>query len=141
VTENVIVVDERGNELGTTWPRRAKTLVKKGRACRIDENRICLIRPPNEQKLNSEDKMENNVAVGSEENVSLAEVLRQIDNIVVQAGKQNEAFDVIKCAIEQGYEEDCLENIVDGTVRIVHEREGTHYSALEVLKEILKVLQ
>jgi len=48
MTKNVIVVDEQGNEYGATYPKRAKGLVKKGRARFIDENTICLACPPNE---------------------------------------------------------------------------------------------
>ena len=29
--KNIIVVDEQGNEIGATYPKRAKGLVKKGR--------------------------------------------------------------------------------------------------------------
>ena len=32
MTKNVIVVDEQGNEYGATYPKRAKGLVKNGRA-------------------------------------------------------------------------------------------------------------
>jgi hypothetical protein len=43
----VIVVDERGNEYEATYPKRAKGLVKKGRARFISEDKICLLaRPP-----------------------------------------------------------------------------------------------
>ena len=46
--KNVIVVDEKGKELGATYPKRAKGLVKKGRARFIDVNRICLACPAEE---------------------------------------------------------------------------------------------
>jgi hypothetical protein len=42
MVENVIVVDEQGNEYRATYPKRAKGLVKNGRARFIDENKICL---------------------------------------------------------------------------------------------------
>ena len=48
MTKNIIVVDEQGNEYGATYPKRAKGLVKNGRARFIDENKICLACPPNE---------------------------------------------------------------------------------------------
>ena len=51
--KNVIVVDELGNEYEATYPKRAKGLVKNGRARFIDENTICLACPP---KLKLEDK-------------------------------------------------------------------------------------
>ena len=56
--KNVTVVDEQGNEYGATYPKRAKGLVKNGRARFIDENKICLACPPNEFL---EDKMNENI--------------------------------------------------------------------------------
>ena len=52
IEKNVLVVDEQGNEYEATWPKRAKGLVKSGRARFIGENKICLACPPN---LNLED--------------------------------------------------------------------------------------
>ncbi len=46
IEKNVIVVDEKGNEYERTYPKRAKGLVKNGRARFIDENTICLACPP-----------------------------------------------------------------------------------------------
>lgn len=46
--KNVAVVDEQGHSYGATYPKRAKGLVKNGRARFVDENTICLACPPNE---------------------------------------------------------------------------------------------
>ncbi len=48
----MIVVDEQGNEYEATYPKRAKGLIKSGRARFVDENKICLACPPN---INLED--------------------------------------------------------------------------------------
>ena len=56
--KNVIVVDEQGNEYEATYPKRAKGLVKSGRARFIDENKICLACPPD--KLTEDNKMSEN---------------------------------------------------------------------------------
>ena len=53
IEKNIIVVDETGKEYEATYPKRAKGLVKNGRARFIDENKICLLCPP---KLELEDK-------------------------------------------------------------------------------------
>ena len=45
--KTVKVVDEVGNRYEATYVKRAKGLVKNGRACFIDEDTICLVRPPN----------------------------------------------------------------------------------------------
>ena len=46
MNKNIEVVDEAGNVYEPTWPKRAKGLVKHGRARFVDENRICLTCPP-----------------------------------------------------------------------------------------------
>lgn len=46
ITKNIRVIDEQGTEYETTYPKRAKGLVKNGRARFIDEHTICLARPP-----------------------------------------------------------------------------------------------
>ena len=57
--KNVRVIDEQGNEYEATYPKRAKGLVKNGRARFIDEHTICLACPPNELNENLEEpKME-----------------------------------------------------------------------------------
>lgn len=46
IQKNIIVVDEQGNIYEATYPKRAKGLVKNGRARFISENTICLACPP-----------------------------------------------------------------------------------------------
>ena len=53
--KNVLVVDENGKEYGATYPKRAKGLVKHGRARFIDETTICLACPPSEISEFTED--------------------------------------------------------------------------------------
>ena len=91
IEKNIIVVDEQGNEYEATYPKRAKGLVKNGRARFIDENRICLVCPPN----NTED---NNMSVTTKntkkEKLTINYVLNQIEQVV----KDNE---YIHKALEQ----------------------------------------
>ena len=76
IEKNVIVVDEQGNEYEATYPKRAKGLVKKGRARFVDENTICLACPPNE---NLEDKeMSENTNVTNKTVLTEKEVFDQI---------------------------------------------------------------
>ena len=51
-------MDEQGNEYEATYPKRAKGLVKNGRARFVGENKICLACPPDQ--ILEEEKMENN---------------------------------------------------------------------------------
>ena len=61
IEKNVRVIDEQGNEYEATYPKRAKGLVKNGRARFIDEHTLCLACPPNEFTDNLEENiMEEN---------------------------------------------------------------------------------
>ena len=44
--KTIAVVDEQGNTYEATYPKRARGLVKKGRARFVSESMICLVRPP-----------------------------------------------------------------------------------------------
>ncbi len=59
IAKNIRVVDENKNEYEATYLKRAKGLVKNGRARFIDDNTICLVCPPDielEDKEMSENK-------------------------------------------------------------------------------------
>ena len=61
------VVDEKGNVYEATYPKRAKGLVKNGRARFIDENTICLACPPDIENENiSEDKIMTDINVNAD---------------------------------------------------------------------------
>ena len=46
IIKNISVIDAQGNEYEATWPKRAKGLVKNGRARFVNETTICLACPP-----------------------------------------------------------------------------------------------
>lgn len=46
MAKNITVVDAQGNEYEATYPKRAKGLVKNGRARFVNETTICLACPP-----------------------------------------------------------------------------------------------
>jgi len=50
IEKNIIVVDEHGNKYEATYPKRAKGLVKNGRARFIDEYTLCLACPPDKSE-------------------------------------------------------------------------------------------
>ena len=58
IEKNIIVIDENGNKYEATYPKRAKGLVKNGRARFIDECTICLACPSN-NKLEGMNMSEN----------------------------------------------------------------------------------
>jgi hypothetical protein len=78
----VIVVDSQGNEYEATFPKRAKGLVKSGRARFVGENKICLACPPDiylEDNKMSENI--NKVVTENEKEISASSILREIANI------------------------------------------------------------
>ena len=72
----MIVVDEQGNEYEATYPKRAKGLVKNGRARFVGENKICLACPPD--KILEENKMEENKLTAKEIFVQLTILQKQL---------------------------------------------------------------
>jgi len=74
--KNVVVVDEQGNEYEATYPKRAKGLVKNGRARFVGENKICLACPPH-QAL-EEIKMDENKLTAKEIFVQLTVLQKQL---------------------------------------------------------------
>ena len=104
--KTVQVVDEAGIRYEATWERRARGLVKNGRARFIDENTICLACPPNKQNIisedmkmtNTENRKENNFT--SEETAltakySLEYALEQIERIANDVSVIMKALDTI----------------------------------------------
>ena len=90
IEKNVIVVDEQGNEYEATYPKRAKGLVKSGRARFVDENKICLACPP-------KDYLEDN---NMSENIK-SESLYNVDYILSQITKIQEQTEYLNNALEQ----------------------------------------
>ena len=90
IEKNIIVVDEQGNEYEATYPKRAKGLVKSGRARFVDENKICLACPPNfdleDKKMTEEGKTES---------------IYSIEYILSQIAKIQEQTEYLNIAIEK----------------------------------------
>lgn len=96
IEKNIFVIDEQGNYYEATYPRRAKGLVKKGRARFVDEKTICLACPPNENLEDSiMEKNRENIAVTENQEASLTNITTQ-----KQSDKLNECelLEHIECA-------------------------------------------
>ena len=87
IAKNIIVVDEQGNYYEATYPKRAKGLVKNGRARFIDENTICLACPPYDMEDNNMSNNTENMAVEtkSTERLTMDYILGQIEKIATEA--------------------------------------------------------
>ncbi len=101
--KNIAVVDEQGNKYEATYPKRAKGLVKNGRARFINENTICLACPPNtelEDKIMSEYNMDsvNNAPVPTE------------------SGQQGNVMEAVANLLNAKAEQQCVDKLTMGYV-------------------------
>ena len=79
--KNMTVIDEEGNIIGATYAKRAKGLIKKGRARSVDDSTICLACPPNESLEDIKMDKETNTNAKAEEKVTLKYVLDKLDEV------------------------------------------------------------
>ena len=97
IEKNVIVKDEFGNFLENTYPKRAKGLIKKGRAERVSEQEIRLTRgsapPDTEDNMNTFNITDNNnetITVNAETGEVIGtEVQSGVDMLRAAEPKQN----------------------------------------------------
>lgn len=77
---DILVTNERGETLHTTYQRRARGLVKKGRAYYVDDSTICLLCPPISIKENIM------------ETITMNDILTRIDALIQNTDYMKEAF-------------------------------------------------
>jgi len=104
IEKNIIVVDELGNKYEATYPKRAKGLVKNGRARFIGENTICLACPPDQLEDN---KMELNdmtpaAETAAPEKYNIYYCLDQIEKIMNQTDYLHQAIAQVENTGEAG---------------------------------------
>ena len=102
MNKNIEVVDEAGNVYEPTWPKRAKGLVKHGRARFVDENKICLACPPDMKT--EEQHMSNTKSIFGE--MTVQDILVRIASIVNQTSYISEVAEALK-AMGDGDSGDC----------------------------------
>ncbi|MCH5183618.1 MAG: hypothetical protein J1E00_05510 [Oscillospiraceae bacterium] len=101
IEKNIAVVDELGNEYEPTYPKRAKGLVKHGRARFLSEDRICLACPPdvNLEEHNMSNRIEavqaqnEPIAKSTANELNLSYILEQIARIQLETAYLNEAIE------------------------------------------------
>jgi hypothetical protein len=76
IIKNIRVVDEQGNEYEATYPKRAKGLIKSGRARFINDDVICLACPPN--KINDNIYLEDNIM--NNDNINVNNEINPVEN-------------------------------------------------------------
>ena len=131
IEKNIIVVDEQGNEYEATYPKRAKGLVKNGRARFIDENTICLACPPSDNILE-----DNKMSAYNENSVTKKEIFEQIKQLQNQLVNIKEVL-VQMNFVDHVFDDDCDYNIdiakakIDGMTEVFASREQTIQKMLQ----------
>ena len=146
ITKNINVTDEHGNKYEATYPKRAKGLVKNGRARFVDENTICLACPP---KINSEEiKMSENKTNEITETAESADIktnytidycLKQIEEIRKQSETLNETISNTCNAIVADKDENelaQLNEIVDSVRGMICYRDTTNQKLIAFYQKI-----
>ena len=150
ITKNIRVVDEQGNEYEATYPKRAKGLVKQGRARFVDESTLCIACPPNIVNLednNMDDiNRSNGPRPGSTTNVnlidkdSLDKVLNSIENLISNTHYIVEALSAIKDIEENEWQDEWQVHKTDAIKDVIRTREDTNKEALKVLNKLVEHL-
>ena len=130
--KNVTVVDEIGNEIGATYPKRAKGLVKKGRARYVDENTICLACPAD---IHSEEMME--------ENITLKDSLDKMDAVTAVAATMSYALQDFAGTLENKSidDEDLAEKLSEIYVGVASAFTQREFTNRELIKFYTMVYQ
>ena len=151
MTKNVTVVDENGNILESTYPKRAKGLVKKGRAHWVSDSiiRLCA------QSKKEEAEMANNIyEILDNQITKMQEQLNDADNewaagVRIQILKTLEVFR----AQEQGAKlisiietqlnalQESLKTYDTFTPENVLARETTNQKIIELLEKLININQ
>jgi len=113
----IAVVDEHHNEIGVTYSKRAKGMVKNGRARYINDSKICMFRacPPDKtednimnEHINSNEVRDNDgnivkpiwkdaeTLVSVSGTLTMADILSRIDMIIGSDDHINRALDTLK---------------------------------------------
>lgn len=151
MTKNITVVDENGNILESTYPRRAEGLVKKGRAQWVNDTAILLCA----HREKEEPEMANNIyEILDNQITKMQEQLNGADNesatqVRVQILKTLETFR----AQEQGAKlisiietqlnmlQESLKNYDTSTPENIAARETTNQKILELLEKLININQ
>lgn len=129
ITKKIKVIDEKGNVYEATYPKRAKGLVKNGRARVVDNNTICLVCPPNnkmeDKKVSENIEIKKDDLVLEKQEITLKDILSRIDTIIAE---NSHIVESIKLATTG--------DIAIGLGNIVEARERTNQKALALLEKM-----
>lgn len=132
--KNIIVVDEAGKGLHATYPKRAKGLVKSGRARYVDENTICLTEPP---RRHEEEHMENTAA----NNITIRDIFTQLTEMQKQLVSHEMSMDQLRHSLDSAFayemdDPDKITETVDCVCAVFNNRERTLQNLLRLYEQM-----
>ena len=135
----MIVVDEQGNEYEATYPKRAKGLVKNGRARFVEENKICLACPPNNYLEDQNMEENKNITVAEKEQndqPTVAYILGQIEKIFADNKHIQEALAKLENVRSEGPGDLGAQAKAQGIADVVKCRETTNQQLLNFYTKV-----
>ncbi len=132
MTKNISVIDTQGNIYEATYPKRAKGLVKKGRARFVDETTICLARPP----YHTEDEMmeENKTVQAAQESGAMhldeAYVIAKIEQIMDESQNLRKLLNILETTSISG-------EALIGIGNMFEARERTNQEMISFLRHLV----
>ena len=159
ITKNIRVIDTMGNEYEATYPKRAKGLVKNGRAIFIDEYTLCLDCPPNdylEDKSMNNEFLQNTVNVNDDrsngprpESITALEqasqgetgltmewVMAKMDAIIHENAYIIDAINALQTLPNEKYEMHAYGGKAQASADMVRAREETNQQVLKLLERV-----
>ncbi len=132
MTKNISVIDTQGNIYEATYPKRAKGLVKKGRARFVDETTICLARPPyhTEDEIMEEKKTITAAPEDKAMHLDEAYVIAKIEQIMGESEHLRKTLQILENSGMSG-------EAVIGVANMIEAREHTNREMISFLRHIV----
>ena len=138
IEKNIIVVDEQGNYYEATYPKRAKGLIKSGRARFIDENTICLACPPYDMEDDNMSNNTENIVTKSQQasELTMNYVLEQIEKIASETEYLHNAISELSKTQSAGPGDIGAQGKAHALGEIVTSREQTNQKLLSLYEKM-----
>lgn len=141
IIKNISVIDAQGNVYEATWPKRARGLVKNGRARFVNETTICLACPPDItegefmnvkdilNQTSQKEAVQETAAAGTDAEPDMSYIIRKIDQIMDDSRYIRDALGQLEHA--EGDTAMAISNVVEN-------RERTNQCMIALLQKMLE---
>lgn len=141
IIKNISVIDAQGNVYEATWPKRARGLVKNGRARFVNETTICLACPPDItegdfmnvkdilNQTSQKEQVRETAAAGTDAEPDMSYIIRKIDQIMDDSRYIRDALGQLEHA--EGDTAMAISNVVEN-------RERTNQCMIALLQKMLE---